>query len=141
MRQNTKLRQDDGAVEWNEIAFSTCKGPFSTEVIRWRPERQRQRKIAYCLNSQREIRYMRALQGHSRRARVDRKLQRNVRMPYGWSDYIYHVGSSWDCRSIASAGLLLGGEHMGNRGRQTCFFTAVESHSMNEPREILSYEN
>ena len=58
------------------------------------------------------------------------------KMPYGCTDFIYHVGSSWDCRSIASAGWLAGGTS-GNRGRRTCFFTAVDP--MNEPRESPSY--
>ena len=67
---------------------------------------------------------------------------------YGWIDYMYHVGSSFDCRSIARAGLLAGGTS-GIRG-QTCFLTAVDpmnelrnipSHEVDEPRMVLSKTN
>ena len=46
-----------------------------------------------------------------------------VQTPYGWTDYIYHVGSIWDYRSVVDAGLIT--EENGNKqGRQTCFFAA-----------------
>ena len=43
------------------------------------------------------------------------------------------VGSSLDCRSKASAGLLADGT-CGKRGRQTCFFTAIDP--VDEPGEV-----
>ena len=58
------------------------------------------------------------------------------KIPYGWTGSLYHVGSSLDCRTIASARLLAGGT-CGKRGRQTCFFTAMDP--MNEPGEVSPY--
>ena len=49
-----------------------------------------------------------SIQGHSRGIRLDPKLQNNVRIRFGWTDSIYHVGSSLDYRSIADASLLAG---------------------------------
>ena len=45
---------------------------------------------------------------------------------------IYHVQSSSEIRSTASAGLLAGGTS-GNRGRQSCFFRA---HAIDETRFV-----
>ena len=39
---------------------------------------------------------------------------------HGWSDYIYYVGSSFDCRSICEGGLIAGGIGV-REGRQTRF--------------------
>ena len=63
------------------------------------------------------------------------------------SDYIYHVGSSYDYRSICDGGLIA--ERLGIRreGRKTCFFSAVDPivatmltlrFEENEPRAIPS---
>ena len=51
----------------------------------------------------------RALRGHSGGVRVDPELQSYVEIHFGWTDYIYHVGASRDCKLIADAGLLAGG--------------------------------
>ena len=46
-----------------------------------------------------------------------------VQTPYGWTDYISHVGSIWHYRSVVDAGLIAG-ESGNKQGRQTCFFAA-----------------
>ena len=51
-------------------------------------------------------------------------LQENVLSPSDFAEYIYHVGSSHDLRSIIQSGLIAGGKDV-KRGRQTVFFTAV----------------
>ena len=43
---------------------------------------------------------MASVQGHSGGIRIDPQLQNTVLIPYGWTDYIYHVGSWFDYRSI-----------------------------------------
>ena len=68
---------------------------------------------------------MGALQGHSGGVRVDPTLQSNAEIPHGWTDYIYHVGSSGDRRSTVDADLLAG-RTSGNQGSHTCFFMAVD---------------
>ena len=68
----------------------------------------------------------------------------NVIILYGWSDYIYLVGSSFDYTSICEGGLTAGGSGV-RTGRQTCFFTAVDPmeisvltprYELNGPRKI-----
>ena len=80
---------------------------------------------------------MRALQRTFRRVRIDPKLQSNVKMPYGWTDYTHRVGSSFDCRSVAVAGLLAEGTS-GHRVRQTCLLAVVDP--MYAVTEIPPYE-
>ena len=45
------------------------------------------------------IHYMRAIQGHSGRYKVDPSLLDNVEITYMWSEFIYHVGDSLDLHS------------------------------------------
>ena len=65
-------------------------------------------------------------------AKIDPGLQSHVQVPLGWIDHFCHVGSSPDCNSIASSGLLAGGRSA-HIERQTCLFTTVSP--MNEPTE------
>ena len=79
-------------------SFSTLT--FPEDVSKWVPQERIDRlkrgsiktRFDYCRISPGESKHMRSLQGHSRRVRVNRKLQSNVEIPDGWSDYIYHVG-------------------------------------------------
>ena len=68
---------------------------------------------------------MRALQGHSGENTIDPMLQCYVDIPDGWIEYIYHMGSAFNCKSIIEAGPIAGGKG-GNQGRQACFFKAVD---------------
>ena len=54
---------------------------------------------------------------------IDPKQQNNMEIPFARTDYVHHVGSSWDSIFIA---------------RQTFFFTAVDP--MTETREIPLFE-
>ena len=101
-------------------------------------------RIDCCLDRIRQIQHMRSVQGHSGGQQIDPRLQNTVLIPYGWSDYIYHVGSSFDYRSICEGGLIAGGNG-GREGRQTGFFTVVDPmpiamlpprYEPNEPRTI-----
>ena len=67
---------------------------------------------------------------------ISLSLQDNVEIPYNWIDYIYHVGSSHDCNSTITKGLLGEGEDS-KEGWQTVFFTAVDP--MNESQEDEPY--
>ena len=72
---------------------------------------------------------MRAIQGHSGGNTVDPSLLDNVKIPYMWSEYLYHVGSS-----LIHSGSIAGGEDT-KEGRQTAFFTAVDRMSDSEEEE------
>ena len=59
---------------------------------------------------------MRSVQGHSGGEQANPRLQHNELLRYGWSDYIYHVGSAYDYRSICD-----GGPGFPREGLQTLF--------------------
>ena len=48
----------------------------------------------------------------------------DIEIPYNWSEYIHHVGSSLDPHSIIQSGLIAGRKNT-KKGRQAVFFTAV----------------
>ena len=75
---------------------------------------------------------MRAVRGHSGWSKADPSLQDNVEIPYNWIDYIYHVGSSHDCKYLIRSGLTAGGKDS-KKGGQTVLFTAVDP--VNEPQK------
>ena len=66
-------------------------------------------RFQYCTDpSRQEIRYLRALQGHSGRNFIDPSLQDNVLIPDGFFEYIYHVGCAINLHSIINSGLTPG---------------------------------
>ena len=89
-----------------------------------------EQRFQYCLDSTGNLLYLRAIQGHSERHKVDPTLQDNVLLPMNFVKYIYHVGCSHDLHSIIQSGLIAGGKGA-RKGRQTVFFTAVGP--MHEP--------
>ena len=66
--------------------------------LSWQKGSDKQR-FQYCLDSTDFLLYVRALQGHSGRNKVDPSVQDNVEIPYNWIECICHAGSSHDCRS------------------------------------------
>ena len=66
--------------------------------------------VQYCLNSDGLIPRTRAIQGHSGATKVDLSLPDDVLIPYKWSEYVYHVGSSLCINSIFHSGLTAGGK-------------------------------
>ena len=72
----------------------------------------------------RKIVYLRALQGHSGRNRIDPTLQDNVVIPSNFFQYIYHVGCAINLHSIINSGLIPGGQILNNR--QTVFFQPLD---------------
>ena len=133
LRHHPELREEDGAVDWSRLLHHFNRSRFPEDVSQWgwqdwidRLKRGSDKtRFEHCLNSLGKIQYLRAFRGHSSEVRVDPTQQSNVKVPNGWTNYIYHVGTSWDYRYIADAGLLAGGT--GNsQGRHTCFFTAVD---------------
>ena len=83
------------------------------------------KRFQYCIDpSGQEIRYLRALQGHSGRNPINPTLQDNVLIPNNFFEYIYHVGCAINLHSITNSGFIAGGQKS-SRERQTVFFTAV----------------
>ena len=58
------------------------------------------KRFQHCLDSDGFIHYMRAIQGHFGGNKFDPSLLENVEVPYMWSEFFYHAGSSLDLRSI-----------------------------------------
>ena len=126
LRPRRDLRDQDGAVPW-EFFTSKFEG-FRSKVAAWTIKDW---KIG-LLNGTDDIRSEYCLDQHGP------KLQNNVQIRYGWTDFIYHVGSAWDSSSISEGGLIAG-RIATQSGKQTCIFTAVNpvkhlSHSMLSPR-------
>ena len=80
--------------------------------------------------------------------KVDPSLLDHVQIPYRWSEYLYHVGSSLNTHSIIHSGLNAGGTDTKER-RQTVFFIALdpvnnskeeEYQDVSKPRKI-HYKN
>ena len=92
------------------------------------------KRYQYCLNSDCFIHYMRAIHGHSGGTKVDPSLLDNFQIPFTWSEYFYHVGSSLDLHATIHSGLIAGGRDT-KEGRQTVFFRAVNPFSNSQEEE------
>ena len=68
------------------------------------PRGSNKQKFQYCLDSLGKCLYMRDLQGHSGRNKVEPTLQDTVGIPYRWVEHIYHTGSAFHCNTIIQAG-------------------------------------
>ena len=66
-------------------------------------------------------------------------LQDNVENPFGWVEYINHVGSSFNCDSITQEGLIAGGKNW-KEERRRLFFTAVDPRSEPPKEQDLPYD-
>ena len=81
------------------------------------------KRFQYCTDqSGQQTLYLRALQGHSGRNRIDPSLQDNVLIPNNFFEYIYHIGCAVNLHSITNSGLIPGGPILSKR--QTVFFTS-----------------
>ena len=100
LRHSPNLRESDVAIRW-EILMQQFRG--YDETASWTFDWWKRClgnvtdkiRFEYCLDRIRQIQYMRSVQGHSAGHHIDPKLQNNAPTPQGWSDYMYHVGSSF----------------------------------------------
>ena len=107
-------RQDDGALEWRTLSLVVHRE--HREVEKWtkqvwqdcREKGSHKNRIQYCGDSSSYFLYMRAIQGDSGGNKVAPSLQDKVKNPFNWTDYICHVGSSHDCKSVVGSGLIAG---------------------------------
>ena len=125
-----KLREPDGAVAWeNRITyFEGFPGPMNNSSTQKRIECLvkgiNRIRFECCFEQRGQIKYLRAPEGHSGGVSIDPTLQNNVQTSFGWTDHMYHVGSTWDYYSVVDAGLLTEGKS--DNQEDTCFFTAVK---------------
>ena len=99
----------------------------------------RESRSAQCLTNKRHctLLHMRAIQGHFGGNRVVPSLFDSVKVPFTWSEHIYHVGCALGMHSITHSGLVARGKDTIEK-RQTVFFTAVNP--MTDPQEDAPYE-
>ena len=135
-RHFTKLREQD--LPWSN------RQPGLGAVDRLFDEKDRQTTIRVLLRSASLQPISTSLQfecctssSRSFRRNQDRSkvVETPCRTPYGCTDYIYHVGSIWDYRSVVDARLTTG-PNGNKRGRQTCLFAAITQSSMRFLRRL-----
>ena len=132
LRHNQSVdRESDGAVQFYKIKSLVKERTFSTQ--NWSDDRWLaclaagggiKRRFQYCPDDLGTILYLRALQGHSGDNIIDLETQDNVLIGPGIFTYIYHVGSSFNLKSIISNGLVPGGQEL--NGRQSVYFLPVD---------------
>ena len=67
-------------------------------------------RFEICKNENEELRYIRAIQGHSGGKIASPRLMNYVTIPYRWKRFIHHVGRARDQYSIAEVGIMAGGK-------------------------------
>ena len=132
LRHNQSVnREPDGAVQFYKIKFLMRDHTLSTQ--HWSDSRWLtclaagggiKRRYQYCPDYLGSIIYLRALQGHSGDSIIDLETQDHVLITPGIFTYIYHVGSSFNLKSIVSNGLIPGGQEL--NGRQSVYFLPVD---------------
>ena len=132
LRHNQSVdREPDGAVQFYKIKFLVKEHTLSTQ--HWSDSRWLaclaagggiKRRFQYCPDYLGSIIYLRALQGHSGDNIIDLATQDHVLITPGIFTYIYHVGSSFNLKSIVSNGLIPGGQEL--NGRQSVYFLPVD---------------
>ena len=132
LRHNQSVdREPDGAVQFHKIKILMKEHTLSTQ--HWSDSRWLtclaagggiKRRFQYCPDYEGTILYLRALQGHSWDSIIDLETQDHVLIKPGIFTYIYHVGSSFNLKSIVSNGLVPGGQEL--NGRQSVYFLPVD---------------
>ena len=126
-------RETDGARHWDGV-LSVLKGKFRYQLEKEFTDEywlhclylgSIKTRFELCKDENGEIRYIRAIQGHSGGMIISPRLMIYVMIPYKWKRFIYHVGRARDENSSAEIGLVAGGKER-KEGRQTIFFTPLD---------------
>ena len=126
-------RETDGARHWDGV-LSVLKGKFRNQMEKEFTDedwlhclylRSIKTRFEICEDENGEIRYIRAIQGHSGGMIISPRLMNYVMIPYEWKRFIYHVGRARDENSSAEIGLVAGATER-KEGRQTIFFTPLD---------------
>ena len=110
-----------------------CRPEPTVDISNWTTHKwieqlmrgSKEQRFQYCLDAARNLLYLRATQGHSGIPKTDPSWQDHVVIPNGFTEFIFHVGSSHDLHSTIQSGLIAEGKDA-KQGRQTVFFTAVD---------------
>ena len=130
---NQDERETDGAMHWNVIP-PVLKGRFKNQLEKeftdedWLHCFQLgsfKTRFEICEDENGELKYIRAIQGHSGGVTISPRLMNYVRIPHRWKQFIYHVGRARDQYSVAEAGPVAGGKER-KEGRQIIFFTPLD---------------
>ena len=146
LRHNQSVdREPDGAVQFYKIKILVKEHTLSTQY--WSDSRWLtclaagggiKRRFQYCPDYLGSIIYLRALQGHSGDNIIDLATQDHVLIKPGIFTYIYHVGSSFNLKSIVSNGLVPGGQEL--NGRQSVYFLPVDPRDEDhQDPEVIDY--
>ena len=104
-------RETDGARHWDGEP-SELKGKFRNQVEKEFTDEEWlhcvylgniKTRFGICKDEHGELRYVRAIQGHSGGMIISPRLMNYVMVPYTWKRFVYHVGRSRDQCSIAQA--------------------------------------
>ena len=141
---NTVLREDDGAVKFQDLA-SIFRSEFTSSshwsIRTWLSFLQRgggvKKRFQYCVDpsSPETLLYFRAIQGHSGGKHMDPALQDNVLSPNDFAEHIYHVGSSPRLALHNPVWIDSGWENV-KKGRHAVFFTAVNPMFVDQHKEV-----
>ena len=125
-------RETDGARHWDGV-LSVLNGKFRNQLEKEVTDDDWlhclclviiQTRFEICKDENGELRYIRAIQGHSGGMIISPRLMNYVMILDKWKRFIYHVGRARDQYSIAEIGLVAGGKE--RKGRQTMFFTPLD---------------
>ena len=90
-------------------------------------------RIEYCKDNNGSPCYLQAVHQHSANIPIGPELMDYTLIPYKWKEYIYHRGISWNCQSMLTCEIILGGK-ADDRARQSVFFTPLNPFG-NDPKE------
>ena len=142
-RRICSLPRGGGRTYILHLVSRDCEGAPKWTNLEWVDLLHRgnvKKRFQYCLNSDGFIHYMRVSRDHSGGNKVDPLLPDKVQMPYMWSEYLHHVGSSLCLQSIIHSGLIVGWKDL-KEGRQTVFFTAVDPMSDSQEEVITTCQS
>ena len=119
-------RETNGAMHGNRV-IPVLKGRFRSQLEKEFADKDWlhclflgsiKTRFEICKDEKGELRYIRAIQGHSGGVIISPRLM----IPCRWKRFIYHVGRARDQYSIAEIGLVAGGKER-EEGRHAIFFT------------------
>ena len=101
-------RESDGAVRWDSVhsrllkQFCSRSGQNCSQRdwLQAIHEGSNKTRFEYCKNSIDHVIYVRAIQGPTDGNMISPELMGHVKIPYGWKEFVFHRGFSYDMKSI-----------------------------------------
>ena len=125
-RESNSTTLNNDQLTWRRTSSLLRIGPFKNGYQFWQDGGGQWKRFQYCLNPHypHQFLFFRAIQGRSGSTSINPALQDSVLLPEGLTEYVYHVGSGKELRSIVNYGLIPGGVSLGT-DRQAVFFIIV----------------